>query len=287
MNSYSFQETRRNPQTARKVTFRLIFFSPVTYDEQDGSLSSCSSNERIYGPGLPDVISFPQVPSLEPGESFCSALFNDPKSKFIRNLAKESTFIQGMVKGSLDPNVYGGYMVQDAAYCFNAVDSFERAAEKMQEVGKPEFSLLYRTQSESFKRYNHSNFLEKWRLRNSDSVVMGPAVATYVGYERALSQNDPKYLCIAMLPCTMLWPWIADQLIASVEKNNPYYVWFDENKRGDQSLERFVDHFFVQVEPEEQQKCLSIFQEGLVNELNFFRSACDQTLFYGSSFLEL
>ena len=103
---------------------------------------------------------------------------------------------------------------------------------------------------------------------------------------RALSQNDPKYLCIAMLPCTMLWPWIAGQLIASVEKNNPYYVWFDENKPSDQShLERFVDHFFVQVEPEEQQKCLSIFQ-GLVNELNFFRSACDQTLFYYSSFLE-
>ena len=163
MNSYSFQETRRNPQTARKVTFHLIFFSPVTYDEQDGSLSSCLSNERIYGPGLPDVISFPQVPSLKPGESFCSALFNAPKSERIRNLAKESTFIQGMVKGSLDPNVYGGYMVQDAAYCFNAVDSFERAARSWQTWI---YSLLYRSQSESFKRYNQ-DFLQTWRLRNS------------------------------------------------------------------------------------------------------------------------
>ena len=88
-----------------------------------------------------------------------------------------------------------------------------------------------------------------------------------------------------MLPCTMLWPWIADQLIDSVDKNNPYYVWFKDNKLspGHKShLERFVDHFFVQVEPEEQQKCLSIFQ-GLVNELNFFRN---QTLFYYSSFQE-
>ena len=59
-----------------------------------------------------------------------------------------------MAKGTLDPNVYGGYMVQDAAYCFNAVDSYERAAEKMQEVGKLDFSLLYRTQSESFRSYN-------------------------------------------------------------------------------------------------------------------------------------
>ena len=255
MNSFSFQETRRNPQTARKVTFHLTFLSQRPFLKQEGS--------------------------------FSSTLFNDPNSEIIRNRAKESKFIQGMAKGSLDPNVYGGYMVQDAAYCFNAVDSFERAAEKMQEVGKSEFSLFYRTQSEEFKGYN-KDFLETWRLRNSDSVAMGPAAATYVGYERALSQNDPKYLCIAMLPCTMLWPWIADQLIASVDKNNPYYVWFKDNKPspGHKShLERFVDRVFVQVEPEEQQKCLSIFQEGLVNELNFFRSACNQT-FYDSSFQE-
>ena len=230
-----------------------------------------------------DGTPFTKMPSLKQEGSFSSALFNEPMSEIIRNLAKESEYIQGMVKGILDPNVFGGYTVQDAAYCFNAVDPYERAAEKMQEVGKPEFSLLYRTQSESFKSYNQY-FLQTWRLQNTDSVAMGPAAATYVGYERALSQNDPKYLCIAILPCTMLWPWIAGQLIASVEKNNPYYVWFDENKPSDQShLERFVDHFFVQVEPEEQQKCLSIFQEGLVNELNFFRSACDQTLFYHSS----
>ena len=261
MNSYSFQETRKNLQTARKVTFHLSSFSP-------------------------DVTPSSQIPSLKQG-SFSSALFNDPKSKIICNLAKESEYIQGMVKGTLDPNVFGSYTVQDAAYCFNAVDSFERAAEKMQEVGKPEFSLLYRTQSESYKSYNQY-FVQTWRLQNTDSVAMGPAAATYVGFERALSQNDPKYLCIAMLPCTMLWPWIADQLIASVDKNNPYYVWFKDNKPspGHKShLEMFVDHFFVQVGPEERQKCLSIFQ-GLVNEVNFFRSACDQTLFYYSSFQE-
>ena len=156
MNSFSFQETRRNPQTARKVTFHLTFLSQRPFLKQEGS--------------------------------FSSTLFNDPNSGIIRNRAKESKFIQGMAKGSLDPNVYGGYMVQDAAYCFNAVDSYERAAEKMQEVGKPEFSLLYRTQSESFKRYNH-DFLQKWRLRNSDSVAMGPAAATYVGYKPCL---EPK-----------------------------------------------------------------------------------------------
>ena len=139
MNSFSFQETRRNPQTARKVTFHLTFLSQRPFLKQEGS--------------------------------FSSTLFNDPNSEIIRNRAKESKFIQGMAKGSLDPDVYGGYMVQDAAYCFNAVDSYERAAEKMQGVGKPDFSLLYRTQSESFKSYNQY-FLQTWRLQNTDSVAI-------------------------------------------------------------------------------------------------------------------
>ena len=45
MNSYSFHETRRNSQTAWKVTFNLSFFSPVTHYKQDGSLSSYLSND--------------------------------------------------------------------------------------------------------------------------------------------------------------------------------------------------------------------------------------------------
>ena len=116
---------------------------------------------------------------------------------------------------------------------------------------------------------------------------MGPAAETYVGYERALSQKDPKYLCTAMLPCTMLWPWLANELINSVKVDNPYYVWFKDNETspGHKShLERFVDYFFAQVDLEEQKKCLSISQEGSVNKLDFFRSACDETLYYYSSF---
>lgn len=286
------KETRRNPQTARKVTFELSFFSQGPYDEQDGSpshyLFNNSKSKRKVDERNLTMSDFSQDLSLKQEGSFSRNLFNNSKSETIRNLAKESKFIQGMVKGSLDPNVFGGYMVQDAGYCFNAVDSYERAAKKMQEFGKPEFSLLYRTQSESFKGYNQ-DFLRIWRLRNPDSVAMGPAAETYVGYERALSQKDPKYLCIAMLPCTMLWPWLANELINSVKVDNPYYVWFKDNKTSPDHkshLERFVDYFFAQADLEEQKKCLSIFQEGLVNELNFFRSACDETLCYYSFFQE-
>ena len=208
--------------------------------------------------------------------------FNDAKSVEIRNHAKTSKFIQGMAEGTLDPDDYGGYMVQDAAYCFSAVTAFDRAAQHMQEKGNPEFSLLYRVQSESFRDYNQE-FVKTWRLKNTDSVVMGPAAGMYVGYESALSGEHPKLLCIAMLPCSMLWPWIARELIGSVKKEtNPYYGWFEDNLRAaddKSSLEKFVDHFFA-----DEAKYLRIFQEGLVNELNFFRDACDEPLYYCSDF---
>ncbi|XP_015760746.1 PREDICTED: uncharacterized protein LOC107339912 [Acropora digitifera] len=146
----------------------------------------------------------------------------------------------------------------------------------------PEFALLYRVQSESYKKYNQE-FVKVWQLKSTESIVMGPAAATYVDYESVLSLQDPKYLAIAMLPCTMLWPWIAGELIDSVHKDNPYYDWFAENKPdGHKSrLEEFVDYFF---DTGDKAKSLVIFHQGLVNELNFFRNACDQTLYYYSSF---
>ena len=188
-----------------------------------------------------------------------------------------------MASGTLDPDVYGGYMVQDVAYCFNAVEAFDHAAKQMQLHERHEFSLLYRVQSESYKQYNQE-FVKTWRLKNTDSVAMGPAADTYVGYESALSRKHPKFLAIAMLPCTMLWRWIAGELIASVDQKNPYYKWFKDDKRdpGHKSqMEKFVDSFF---RPEEKKQSLKIFHEGMINELNFFRNACGETLYYNSHF---
>ena len=210
-------------------------------------------------------------------------MFNDPTSVKIRDLAAIKTkFFKNMVKGTLDPAIYGGYMVQDAAYCFNAVEAFDYAAQQMQEEQEPGFSLLYRVQSESFKGYNQ-DFLKHWRLKSSESVVMGPAAESYVGFESAISRKDARFLCIAMLPCTMLWPWIAGKLIHSVDEKNPYYCWFEANKPqpGHKShLEKFVDSFF---KPEEKEKSLRIFQQGLINEVNFFRDACGESLYYSES----
>lgn len=225
----------------------------------------------------------PRKDVVDGGPSFSQDLFNNEEIVKIRNTVLNTKFIAGMVSGTLNPNYYGGYTVQDAAYCYDAVAAYDTAAKEMQTQDMPEFSLLYRVQSESYKYYNQE-FVKTWHLKSTDSVVMGPAAAMYVGYEAAVSRQRPRFLAIAMLPCTMLWPWIANQLITHVNKNNPYYIWFEENKTDPDHkshLEKFVDSYFS---PEEEKEALDIFRDGMINELNFFREACNESLFYYSSF---
>lgn len=210
--------------------------------------------------------------------SFSQDLFNNEEIVKIRDAAVKTEFIKGMVSGTLNPNYYGGYMVQDAAYCFDAVKAFDEAARKMEEQEMFEFSAIYQSQSMSLKEYN-KEFVTTWHLQNTKSIVMVPAAKTYVEYEGRVSRDYPKFLAIAMLPCHMLWPWIANQLVDFVAKSNPYYKgWFKENETAPNHkghLEKFVDSHFG---PKEKKQALTIFHDGMINELNFFRDACLEKL---------
>lgn len=239
---------------------------------------SCSSfaENKLYlniahREGLPGVVK----KALR--RSFSNALFEHYISQEIRNKAIQSHFIHGMAKGTLPAQQYGGYMVQDTAYLFNAVGAWNTAAKQMEEED-PQFAQFFMLQAEKYSKY-YEKLLKEWRLENAESVVMGPAGKMYMGYQTAVSEKEPKYLPIAMLPCTMLWPWMAGGLIDSVDAANPYYRWFLENKRNpghQSSLEKFVDEKFG---PEDEKKAVGIFCEGMANELNFFREACGEVPF--------
>lgn len=131
------------------------------------------------------------------GPSFSQDLFNNEEIVKIRDAAIKTEFIKGMISGTLNPNYYGGYMVQDAAYCFDAVKAFDEAARKMEEQEMFEFSEIYQSQSTSLTEYN-KEFVTTWHLQNTKSIVMGPAAKTYVEYEGRVSRDYPKFLAIAI-----------------------------------------------------------------------------------------
>ena len=121
---------KRYPQTPRKVRFDINFDpkDPVL----DPSVLYCLSSGFFKR----------KIRSQTEG-SFSQGLFNNKMSMKIRDAAKNSKFIRRMAAGTLDPDVYGGYMVQDAACCFNAVEAFDYAVQQMERKGKLEFSSLY------------------------------------------------------------------------------------------------------------------------------------------------
>ena len=168
-------------------------------------------------------------------------------------------------------------MVQDAAYCFEAVDAFDTAASAVQ-LEEPDFALYYRQKSSSFSEYNRDLFVKTWKIEGTDSVVLGPAAATYVSYESRLATKQPKYLSIGILPCDILWPWVAKKINDSVPAGGLYRSWVDDNlpSPGHQSsAQKFVDEHSQEYTECKSQK---LFNEGMVNELNFFLSACGEDL---------
>ena len=207
--------------------------------------------------------------------SFAQSLFEDEFSVKVRQAVLETAFFQKIINNSLEPEEYGGYMVQDAAFVFDAIKSFDIAAENMQgdNQSPPDFALFYRGRSSSYTSYS-SYFISEWNLLNAQSVIMGPAAETYAAFEKKLGENNSKYLAIGILPCDMLWPWVAAQINDLVPETNVYRSWVDDNLGdGSSSTQTFVNKFFNEVDKD---ACQPIFNEGIINELNFFRSACGE-----------
>ena len=209
--------------------------------------------------------------------SFSKLLFENVRlSVPIREHALKTKFIQGMTVGSLRPTQYGRYMIQDIAYLYNAVKVYSEAAQKMEAQRKPDFAFFYWRQAKKYEEY-YQGFLKTWDLESAEEVHRDPAVQAYMGYQQGVVKKHPRYLPIAMLPCTMLWPWMAASLIENVDKQNPYYEdWFVKNLREpdtQSSTERFVDQNSIAFD---EGTALKIFCEGMMNELNFFREACDE-----------
>lgn len=226
---------------------------------------------------LPKEISHSGLKKSAVQDSFSQRLFDDDgiRSLVIRNLTKESAFIQGMVSATLNANYYGAYMVQDIAYLRNAVNAFNSAAAKMRDQGQSEFEQFYRNESSVWESRYLAPMLTAWHLENTQNVQPGTAAQAYMSFLTNVSQQHAKYLAIAMLPCTMLWRWMADELFPLVQVNSAYYSWFNENKssrpgyRG--RLEIFVDQKFRS--QEEYQKAKVFFCQAMVSELNFFRES--------------
>ena len=205
--------------------------------------------------------------------SLSKELFEEKCSRKIRDYALKTKFITGMFKGSLSPTQFGRYMIQDIVYLANAAKMYSDAAQKMKNTDETEF---YNQQASKYENF-YKGFLTIWNLKRADSEVVdvGQAFKTYIGYQQEVVNERPIYLPVAMLPCTMLWQWLAGH--ENVDKQSPYYEdWFKPNmpkSNHTSSTVTFVDKNKAKFD---EKNARPIFLEGMLNELNAFREACNE-----------
>ena len=178
-----------------------------------------------------------------------------------------------MASGLLNANDYGAYMVQDIAYLANGAEAYKNAADLTEDM----FETFYTETATKWESEYLKPMLTAWHLKDAGNVEPGTAAKEYMSFLITVSKDQPKYLAIAMLPCSMLWRWMADQLVDSVPVDSAYYKWFEDNKsrypgyKG--SLERFVDANFDQ---EEFNTAKPFFCKAMVYECSFFRESGNQ-----------
>ena len=214
--------------------------------------------------------------------SLTESLFNHEHNTLLLERAIKSAFVTGMAGGTLPLGLYRRYMIQDVVYLSNAARLYADAAERiqnqrqlMQDPKNFHIVAFYLQQAKKFEGY-YKEFLKTWQLKDADKIETGVAVEMYMAYQQAVVNENPRNLAIAMLPCSMLYPWLAKNTVVSNPELNPYNKdWFVVNKReGETSTEKFVNKYLADGNRETR----DIFLNGMLSELNFFREAGDETL---------
>ncbi len=197
------------------------------------------------------------------------------ESQDLAAAALESDFIQGIKNGSLNPNHYGQYTVQDAVYCHRGVEGWRSIASR---ATQPDFKTFAEARVKGWVSYSQRLFSE-WHIADPTAIKLSPAIQAYAEFEANIAQNyDPHYAVVVMLPCDRLWYWLATQIEPDATEPNLYAFWMKENGSSDagaKRLERFID---AHTDSIDESIALEIYRTAMLGEVNGFRSAGKQTL---------
>lgn len=214
-------------------------------------------------------------------DSFSWKLWTD--SMDLARMALNSKYVQGVARGNLDPNSFGKYSVQDTAYCFNAKNDYQtienRAIEKKRDV----MAAFAKARYDSYTNYVDA-LLKQWHISDPNAISPGPAAQEYINLEHFVANSELPLLygIISMIPCSQLWAWLGDELRGDIRPDNIYDFWIQENDswHGSYRLDNFVNEQLKEhpMSKEDEELALKVYRGCMACEVNFFYSACGETL---------
>lgn len=182
----------------------------------------------------------------------------------------ETDYFKGILNNDLDPNAYGSLMVQDAYYCFKALDSYTAAASHPYD---DDCAVFLAGKQQSYALYNET-YHSIWHIRDAYGVMPGQAISDYADYESYVAGNlITPYLFAVMLPCEYLWTWVANNLRLTADKDGLYYFWIEGNAgvpEGAYQMAHMLETYRTDID---ESKAKEIFRTAMENELKVFTSA--------------
>lgn len=184
----------------------------------------------------------------------------------------DTDFFKGIRNGKLDPNAYGGLMVQDAYYCFRAQDDYEAASTHAYDDACRQF---LDKKHDSYVEYN-AYYHDTWHVRETSGVIPGTDIYNYAELEATVASHEiSPYVFVVMLPCEYLWTWVANRCLGdkATDPDSLYHFWIDGNHgeaRGATQMELILETYRDKVD---EDKAMRIFRQAMESELRVFTSA--------------
>ncbi|XP_018610467.1 uncharacterized protein LOC108935949 [Scleropages formosus] len=186
----------------------------------------------------------------------------------IANATLQTRFLQAMQMGNLPVEKYTIFGMQDLYYMINVTAMLREMSEK-----KPmpeDIKQFFKGRFNSYEKYL-AYLLNDFSLTNESVIVPRPAMASYINnYHRVMKKYEPIYFVVALLPCSKLWPYLAENV--NMTENNPYYSFKRDNQGGNPAkhFKGLLDGYQHKMN---KKTAHQIFRQQMEHEKNFFQSS--------------
>ena len=194
----------------------------------------------------------------------------------------ESDFLQGLADGTLDEECFKGYIVDDSLYLREYAKVFAWGmlrAGTMEEIRNYYSLLAFVNEAEdSTRRY----YIKRCGLDDAaiQRLPLRPENRAYVDHmlSAAREGGGAAECMMAAMPCMLSYGWIFERLLRDHPDvlKTPYGAFVGDYASGRYdavcgSWKAFTEKVCEGLSPERQRRCLAIFRQSSLHELNFWR----------------
>ena len=172
----------------------------------------------------PDAVGAVGAPTSRPAGAFTGELWASIESIFAAIL--RHPFVAGLTDGSLTPNRFRFYAVQDALYLRDFARALSIAAAR---APRDEWIIMFDDHAAGalrVERQLHEGFFSAWGLGPADvaATPLAPTNAAYTSYLLAVAYGRPFHEALAaLLPCYWIY-WEVGKALERAGSPDPLYA---------------------------------------------------------------